>query len=67
MAKFRNVSPLGALFIFDQTVEAGQVFEVTDQQAVYLEGQDENFEPVADAPSSISKTEPKGATHDDAA
>lgn len=52
---WRNVSPYGALDIplLGRTVEAGEVFEVTPEQAKHLAGQDDNFQKVQ--PSKTAK------------
>jgi hypothetical protein len=54
MPKFRNVSPYGDLELplVRRVVAAGEVFEVTPEQAKHLAGQDENFEPVHEAKDS---------------
>lgn len=48
MPKLKNVSPYGDLDIplLGRVVAAGEVFEVTTEQAKHLKGQDENFQPV---------------------
>lgn len=57
MPRFRNVSPYGALDLplIGRTVEAGETFEVTPEQARHLKGQDDNFAPVKDAPKKPAK------------
>lgn len=49
MAKFKNVSPLGALEVpfLGKTVEAGEVFEVSADIAGYFAGQAATFQPVS--------------------
>lgn len=48
MPHLKNVSPYGDLEIplLRRVVKAGEVFEVTDEQAERLAGQDENYKPV---------------------
>lgn len=48
MAKFTNVSPLGALEVPElrRTVEPGEEFEISDDLLEAFEGQTENFERV---------------------
>lgn len=48
MPTLKNISPYGALDIplLGRVVEAGEVFDVTPEQARHLAGQDENFEKV---------------------
>lgn len=60
MAKFKNVSPLGALDIpaLGQIVEAGEVFEVPDDLVAALADQTENFEAVRAEPKAPKA--PKG-------
>lgn len=50
MAKFKNVSPLGALdlALVGRIVGRGEVIEVTAAQAVHLAGQEGTWEPVRD-------------------
>lgn len=47
MPWLKNVSPYGDLEIplLRRVVAAGEVFEVTDDQAERLAGQDENYQP----------------------
>lgn len=49
MPYLKNVSPYGDLEIplLHRVVAAGEVFEVTDEQAERLAGQDDNYQPVA--------------------
>lgn len=56
MPKFKNVSPLGDLDLplIGRVVEFGEVFEVTDEQALGIAGQAENWEPVEDAEPTLA-------------
>ena len=44
--KVRNVSPLGDVEVLGRIVPAGDVFEVSDEQAALLIAQPDNFVPV---------------------
>jgi hypothetical protein len=54
MAKFKNVSPYGDLELplLGRLVAAGETFEVDDEQAQALAGQDDNWAPVAEKKKS---------------
>lgn len=58
MAKIKNVSPLGDLFVpaFGLTVKAGDVAEVTDEAAVSLLAQPENWAAADQAAASVIPT-----------
>lgn len=60
MAKFRNVSPIGALDIpaLGRVVQHGEVFETTKELASYFESQPSNFEAVREPrkPKDTTKT-----------
>lgn len=44
--RLRNVCPLGDIEVLGRVVEAGAVFEVSDEQAARLLEQSANYEPV---------------------
>lgn len=46
--KVRNVSPLGDVEVLGRIVAAGDVFEVSDEQAAALLAQPDNFAPVVE-------------------
>lgn len=54
MAKFKNISPLGALDVplLDRVVQAGEVVTVNKAQAASLAGQKDTWEPVTTAGSA---------------
>ncbi|KQR91289.1 MAG: hypothetical protein J0I33_00115 [Microbacterium ginsengisoli] len=56
MAKFKNISPLGALDVpaLGKVVAAGEEFEVTEDVAAVLAGQRDNFEPIDVAAESAA-------------
>lgn len=64
MAKFKNVSPLGALEIpvLGRTVEAGEVFEVSKDMTDYFAAQPANFKNLsAGRAKAKGQTETSGA------
>jgi hypothetical protein len=46
MVNFKNVSPLGVLYLplIGRDIAPGDSFELTEENAVFLDGQDANFE-----------------------
>ena len=48
MPKFKNVSSVGDLYfpLIGRVVTAGEVFDVSDEDAEYLTAQPDNFEPI---------------------
>ncbi len=50
MAKFKNVSPIGALDIpaLDRVVDAGEVFEATKETEAYFAAQPGNFQRITE-------------------
>lgn len=46
--KFKNISPLGDLDLplLQRVVKAGEVIEVSPEQAAHLEGQTETWQPI---------------------
>lgn len=72
MAKFKNVSPLGALDIpAVGVVGAGEEFEVDDALVEHFIGQTENYElvtvPAATAQAATAPAKTEGSQDDDAA
>lgn len=59
MIIFKNVSPLGVLYLplVGRDIEPGESFELTEENAVFLNGQDATFERVI-APAAKAVKEP---------
>jgi hypothetical protein len=59
MVKFKNVSPLGVLYLplAGRDIAPEESFELTEENAVFLDGQDANFERVI-APATKAVKEP---------
>ena len=57
MAKIKNVSPLGGLFVpaFGLEVKAGEIIEVSDEVAVALLDQPTNWVAADKAAATVSK------------
>jgi len=60
MAKYLNVSPLGALDVpaLGRTIEAGEAFDVPDELDEFFNDQAENFQPVTARSKRSRKSEP---------
>lgn len=69
MAKFKNISPLGALDLplVGRVVERGETFDVPDDKARHLAGQEDTWAPVKGGkalPPSNAPSGPQEGAHD---